>query len=164
MTKPKPPGSPKKTRSDSLYKAEYAEQAEKLWGYMGCTDDEVAAFFGVSRDTLLTWADKHPAMARARKIKDVLDGDVVKSLYRRAMGYEHPDVVFHVVGPRLVRTAVTKHYPPDPASMIFWLKNRQREKWRDKPNEGDATLTPEELATLARAAIQAAGATTKGAK
>jgi len=26
----------------------------------------------------------------------------------------------------------TKHYPPDATSAIFWLKNRQRDKWRDK--------------------------------
>ena len=31
-----------------------------------------------------------------------------------------------------------KHYPPDPISAIFWLKNRQRKKWRDKPLETDA--------------------------
>jgi hypothetical protein len=27
---------------------------------------------------------------------------------------------------------MVKHYPPDPTSMIFWLKNRQPQKWRDK--------------------------------
>jgi hypothetical protein len=25
-----------------------------------------------------------------------------------------------------------RHYPPDPTSMIFWLKNRQPQDWRDK--------------------------------
>ena len=27
---------------------------------------------------------------------------------------------------------VDKCYPPDPTSMIFWLKNRQPLVWRDK--------------------------------
>ena len=26
----------------------------------------------------------------------------------------------------------TKHYPPDTTAAIFWLKNRQKSKWRDK--------------------------------
>ncbi len=25
-----------------------------------------------------------------------------------------------------------KHYPPDTTACIFWLKNRQRDRWRDK--------------------------------
>ena len=30
-----------------------------------------------------------------------------------------------------------EHFPPDPTSMIFWLKNRQPDKWRDKRETGD---------------------------
>jgi hypothetical protein len=30
---------------------------------------------------------------------------------------------------------VVKHYPPDPTAAIFWLKNRQKDKWRDKREE-----------------------------
>jgi hypothetical protein len=42
-----------------------------------------------------------------------------------------------------------KHYPPDPTAMIFWLKNRQPERWRDQPREEGAggksiTLTVED--------------------
>ena len=29
-------------------------------------------------------------------------------------------------------TPIIKHYPPDPVSMIFWLKNRCPKRWRDK--------------------------------
>ncbi|EFB1429709.1 terminase, partial [Escherichia coli] len=25
-----------------------------------------------------------------------------------------------------------KYYPPDTTAAIFWLKNRQKDKWRDK--------------------------------
>jgi hypothetical protein len=27
---------------------------------------------------------------------------------------------------------IVENFPPDPTSMIFWLKNRQPAKWRDK--------------------------------
>lgn len=29
-------------------------------------------------------------------------------------------------------TPVEKYYPPDTTAAIFWLKNRQKDKWRDK--------------------------------
>jgi hypothetical protein len=32
----------------------------------------------------------------------------------------------------IVMTPTVKRYPPDTAAAIFWLKNRQRAKWRDK--------------------------------
>ena len=28
----------------------------------------------------------------------------------------------------------TEHYPPDPTSMCFWLKNRRPDRWRDVQN------------------------------
>ncbi len=39
-----------------------------------------------------------------------------------------------------------KHYPPDPAAAIFWLKNRQPKRWRDRivnEHEGNLNLTIE---------------------
>jgi hypothetical protein len=35
-----------------------------------------------------------------------------------------------VKGPLIV--PYQEHYPPDTVAAIFWLKNRQKEKWRDK--------------------------------
>ena len=40
----------------------------------------------------------------------------VLSLYNKAMGFEHEG----------------QFYPPDSTAMIFWLKNRQPKRWRDK--------------------------------
>jgi hypothetical protein len=31
-----------------------------------------------------------------------------------------------------VETPLEKYYPPDTTAAIFWLKNRQKDKWRDK--------------------------------
>ena len=41
-----------------------------------------------------------------------------------------------VVDGIIVKTKLIKHYPPDSTAMIFWLKNRQKEKWRDKHDVG----------------------------
>ena len=57
---------------------------------------------------------------------------MVASLYHRANGYSHPDVDIKVIDGEIVQTELIKYYPPDATSAIFWLKNRQPKKWRDK--------------------------------
>ncbi len=116
----------------SAYRVEYAEQAKKLC-LLGATDKELGDFFGVSEKTINTWKGKHPKFLQSIKDgKDIADGNVAERLYQRATGYEHKeDKIFQYEGaPVIVPT--TKRYPPDTAAGIFWLKNRQRGKWRDK--------------------------------
>ena len=53
------------------------------------------------------------------------------------MGYEHKeDKIFNNNGEALV-VGTTKYYAPDTTAAIFWLKNRQPELWRDKPEPID---------------------------
>ena len=48
-----------------------------------------------------------------------------------------------------------EHYPPDTTAAIFWLKNRQPEKWRDK-KEVDANVNlGDELEGLSDEQLQA---------
>jgi hypothetical protein len=116
----------------SRYRAEYAEQARKLC-LLGYTDAELAQFFEVGETTLGSWKKDHKEFLEAlKKGKSVADANVADRLYQRAMGYEHPEVDIRVVDNIVVQTPITKIYAPDPASAIFWLKNRQRGKWRDK--------------------------------
>lgn len=55
------------------------------------------------------------------------------------MGYTHPAVkVFMPANASApVYAPFVEHYPPDATSMIFWLKNRQPDKWRDKRDGAD---------------------------
>jgi hypothetical protein len=63
-------------------------------------------------------------------------------LYQRAMGFEHDSEEIKVVpigqgeGSEIERVPIRKVYPPDTAAAIFWLKNRQKKKWRDKIETG----------------------------
>ena len=54
------------------------------------------------------------------------------------MGYEHDEEKVFCNNGEIISTTVRRHYPPDPISAIFWLKNRQRKRWRDKPLETEA--------------------------
>lgn len=116
----------------SDYKPEYNEQARKLC-LLGATDKELAEFFDVTEQTVNNWKAAHPEFFESIKEgKFQADANVAERLYQRALGYSHPeDKIFNDQGSALIVPTV-KHYPPDPVAAIFWLKNRQRDKWRDK--------------------------------
>jgi DNA-binding XRE family transcriptional regulator len=110
----------------------FAEQARKLCR-LGATDKELADFFGVSEQTINNWKTAYPEFLESiRNGKDLADAEVADKLFKRATGYEHPDVDIRVIDGAIVETPMVKHYPPDTTAAIFWLKNRQSAKWRDK--------------------------------
>ncbi len=65
-----------------------------------------------------------------KKGKEIADAEVAKALYRRALGYEHPDVHITNYQGEITETEIIKYYPPDTAAAFIWLKNRSG--WRDK--------------------------------
>lgn len=118
------------------YREEYNEQAEKLCK-LGATDKELADFFEVVEDTINEWKSKYPEFSVSIKAgKDLADAEVADKLFKRATGYSHPEVDLKVIGGEIIATELIKHYPPDTAAGIFWLKNRQKKKWRDKIETG----------------------------
>lgn len=131
----------------SKYKSEYAEQARKLC-LLGATDADMANFFDVDESTINNWKNEFPEFLESiKKGKMLADANVADRLYQRAMGYEAPDVDIRVVDGEIVETPMIKHYPPDTPAAIFWLKNRQKDKWRDKmetdvTSKGEAVVMP----------------------
>lgn len=116
----------------SSFKPEFIELARKHC-QLGATDREVADLLGVDEATIYRWQHKHPEFCEALKVgKEVADTRVEKSLYRRAIGYTHDAVKILQNNGVPVIVPYQEHYPPDPTSMIFWLKNRKRDEWRDK--------------------------------
>lgn len=116
------------------YQLSYPAQAEKLCK-LGATDIEIADFFGVDKATINRWKAEYPEFcASVKSGKGMADERVERSLFARAIGYEHDDVDIRVIEGKVVQTAIRKHYPPDSTAGIFWLKNRRGELWRDKQN------------------------------
>ncbi len=131
MTKRKKPEDFLPTGRPTKYKPEYVELASN-YCLLGAKDAELASFFGVSESTLNLWKQKRPEFSESLKAgKGEADAKVAQSLYRRALGYEHPeDKIFNDNGKPLIVPTI-KHYPPDTTAAIFWLKNRQSQNWRD---------------------------------
>lgn len=105
---------------------------------LGGTNEDIAAVLRVAMSTVSKWLVEHPAFSEAVKgARDEADANVERALYSRAVGYSHPDTDIRTVAvgdgcSEIVQTPITKHYPPDATSMIFWLKNRQPSRWREK--------------------------------
>ena len=132
MTIKKPPSDLQDMGRPTVYKPEYAKQARKFC-LLGATDIQLADFFEVCEKTINTWKHKHPDFLQSIKRGKIwADAKVAESLYKRALGSEHPeDKIFNVSGKPLV-VPTTKHYPPDTQAASLWLRNRQPEKWRDR--------------------------------
>ena len=107
-------------------------EGRKLASY-GATDEEMAAFWGVTVKTFYNWQKEHPGFLHALKEgKEKPDAQVERSLFERATGYTHDAVKILQYEGQPVIVPYTERYPPDSTSMIFWLKNRRPDRWRDK--------------------------------
>lgn len=100
----------------------------------GKTDKQVAQILDVTEQTINNWKNAQPHFFESLKDwKIIADEKVEKSLYERACGYtcKETKVASHE-GLIIDKVEIDKNYPPDPVSMIFWLKNRKPDEWRDK--------------------------------
>lgn len=141
MTTPKPKNAaatkqsakvPAKRGRPTAYRAIYAQQAQAFC-LLGADDKKLAELFEVGEATISRWKVAHPEFREAiKKAKAGADCEVAAALFQRAIGYSHPDVHVSNYQGDVTLTPITKHYPPDPVSAIFWLKNRQPQLWRDK--------------------------------
>lgn len=126
----------------------------------GKTNEQIADIIGVHVRTIENWQGNKPDLMWALKeAKHAADDLVEASLFSRAVGYSHPEEkVFQNEGDIVTHNTV-KQYPPDVAAAIFWLKNRQPDKWREKmPGEEEKFNITISLADkLAKARGRASG-------
>lgn len=122
----------KKEGRPTKYNQSYCKKAYKL-SLLGATDKELADFFDICEATINNWKNDYPEFLESLKRgKYEADAKVASRLYKRALGYSHEDVDIKMYEGQIITTKLTKEYPPDTTAAIFWLKNRQPDKWRDK--------------------------------
>ena len=138
-----------KKKSNTGRKGLYKEwlEADNLirlegWARNGLTDEMIAHNIGITTTTLYDWKKKYPQFAEAvKRGKEVVDIMVENALLKSAMGYSYDEITqeAHYNSEKeelemAVTKVVTKHVQPNPTSLIFWLKNRKPEAWRDTKN------------------------------
>lgn len=105
------------------------------WARDGLTDKEIAKKIGIDISTLYDWKSRFPEFSDALKInKEIADIEIENALRKRALGYTYEETTEKYEGGYCVeRKHTIKHVPPDTTAQIFWLKNRQPDKWRNNP-------------------------------
>jgi len=94
----------------------------------GLTVEQIVDKLGINKTTLYAWCNRYPELSNALKTtREEADSRVVESLYQKALR-------------------------GDTIAMIFWLKNRQSAKWRDKQevettvhHDGKVTVSLEDV-------------------
>lgn len=121
----------------------------KAWVRDGLTDEQLAAKMEISRSTLSEWKIKYSKIAEAvERSKEVVDVEVENACLQGALGYDYieqqaiklTDYTYDVHTGKLISrkerievVAVRKVVPADPRFNMFWLKNRRKDNWQDKP-------------------------------
>ena len=112
----------------------------------GLTDEQIATKMGISTSTYYQWQINYPEISDAiKKGKAPVDIQVENALLKRALGYDYEEVITEIEEVPVRGTdgqptakqkkhvkKVTRHVPPDVGAIVFWLKNRKPDKWRDK--------------------------------
>lgn len=142
----RPPAAPGVGGAPPVYDAvRFPHIAKILCEKHGFDDEQLAEVFGVSIRTIYSWNIKYPEFKQAKQEgKDKFDGVAVENtLLKLALGYEYKERserTVHVRGldaegnklrvPAKEVTVTTKMLAPNAKAIMFWLTNRQPERWK----------------------------------
>lgn len=117
------------------------------WARDGLTNEQIAKNIGINVKTLYDWKNKESNICNSlKKGREVADYEVENALYKKALGYnvllkktfKLKRIEYNNDGKKvkeyeeLVDGYDEAHISADTTAQIFWLKNRNPRKWRDK--------------------------------
>jgi len=166
-TKPKNKGG--RPKEDVADKVDF-EQVEKIAG-LGMTDVEIGYILGVTERTVNNWKKDERFLSALKRGKAIANAQLVETFFKRANGYTVEEVTYEaikygngtVTKNQKVKTVV-KHIEPNPTCLIFGLKNRMPDRYREirpdteatKPPTDDKTASIDKLIQDAEARVQRA--------
>lgn len=117
------------------------------WARDGLIDAQIAKNMGIAYSTFKEWVNRFPALSAALKRgKAPVDIEVENALLKRAKGYKYVETVTEIykdadgVQRRHIRN-IEKEVPPDSTAIIYWLRNRKPQQWRDRRDISIETRT-----------------------
>lgn len=127
----------------TVYELKIKPKLEEIrwWCREGATVKQIAAELGIGERAFYRAQAEHKELRDAVKIsREHADHGIEDSLYDRARGKVYKESFEEeeegVRGGKEYKfkkkRTVTREIPPDTNAAVFWLKNRQPKKWRDK--------------------------------
>jgi len=116
------------------YRKDFAQVARLVCSLYGSTRGELAKFFRVSENTITLWLQEYPEFNAAVNDRSTeMNIQIMQRLARRAMGfYANTEKIFYdVKRGDVVRVPTKEYHPPSESAIMFWLKNRMPEHWKD---------------------------------
>lgn len=131
-----PAGRPPKY--DKVY---HPDMVHKL-ALLGLTDKEMADVLDISESTFNKWKLDHKEFSESvTRGKTIADAEVAASFKKKAQGYQYTETHSELrEGSMVVTKEIIKEVQPDAGAALNWLKNRQKDRWRDK-QEVESTNT-----------------------
>ena len=104
------------------------------WARDGLTDEQIYKNLGIGKTTFYKLVKEHSELSEhLKKGKEIIDYEEEKTLLEKALGGKKTLKKQKVLkdGKKIEYTEDI-YVTPDITAIIFWLKNRKPEKWRDK--------------------------------
>jgi len=100
----------------------------------GLTEVEICKKINISTSAFATYKNQHAELRDLLKEgKGRPNAKVEQALYKSAVGYEYDEQKITTDESGKVKVEkITKYMPPQSTSMIYWLKNREAKKWRER--------------------------------
>lgn len=104
----------------------------------GRTNTEIAELLNVSYQTFAKWVKQSLELSTViAQGRDSAVDAVEANLFRRAMGFYHPETKVFCNEGEIITHTYQKFIPGDVGAMAFLLKNMRPSQWRDRPDGVD---------------------------
>ncbi|WP_338658790.1 transposase [Paraclostridium sordellii] len=115
----------------------------RKWAKDGLSDKQIATNLGIAYSTFREYKKKFLALsAPLKEGKACAVKQVENALFKKALGYEYEEVTKEIcmneeTGKQELKITkvVTKRVHPDTTAIIFYLKNRMSDKWKNDPHK-----------------------------
>jgi transcriptional regulator with XRE-family HTH domain len=135
---------PEKSRKCERWCSEENLQRIEDWAALGLTREDIAHNMGITRKALYNWCLRSPEIYEAiERGKEPADEIVESNLYKAANGYDYEEKIktFDKDGELVELKVYEKKATPNVKAAVWWLRNRQPDKWRQNPEPTKVEIT-----------------------
>lgn len=134
----------------------------KSWVRDGMSEENISKKLNIAYSTFRVYKNKETALSAVlKKGKELYDNEVVEALHKNTLGgvvevkkaiklrektYEKGKIVKETEVIKMVTEEI--YVKPDTLAQIYWLNNRQPDKWKNKPEVKESETDKQNLSAV----------------